>query len=425
MSPNCPVCEEAVAPDARRCEHCGVPASLFTVAQRVLSEPDASPRPVERPTRTEAARPKQAAASTNDTQAELCSRLAHDMRNQTFLLERLGGDAPALLSEMSQAALTQADGRLGEALGLLRNAHARVVVQASELFERRCAEVEQRQRALSRDGVGVDVGDELGKMRAAWESGRTDVAVESLTGVDHRLARIESDWSGLRSLLGQIDSLRDAVKATGRDLPQVEEDVRQVRELLARKAIDAEGLDAAAQTAARALMLLHESLPPVLEQELQQHAEVLDDLPEGHEAGARARALHAEATRHLRRGRLADASARLTELRAVIQEIQRTARVSPPAPRPLAPPTAAGALAASKRPSDAGLSTDTLNRLLGKARGLAARVRSLPPDSEIAFEAAGEIRRATELLRVRKLDEAEQTLTRLMRTLDAENPGGG
>ena len=424
MSLNCPVCEEAVAPDARRCDHCGVPASLFTAAQRILSEPEASPRPVERSTPTDVSRPNPSGASTNDTQAELCSRLAHDMRNQTFLLQRLGGDAPALLSEMSQAALTQADGRLGEALGLLRNAHARVVVQASELFQRRCAEVEQRQRALIRDGVGVEVDDELAKMRAAWEGGRTEVAVESLTGVDHRLARIESDWSGLRSLLGQIDSLRDAVKATGRDLPQVEEDVRQVRELLSRKSIDAEGLDAAAQTAARALMLLHESLPPVLEKELQRHADVLDELPDGHEAGARARALHAEATRHLRRGRLADASARLKELRAVIQEIERTARSPPSAPRAPAASPAATTVVAARRPSEVSLSTDTLNRLLGKARGLAARVRSLPPESEIAFEAAGEIRRATELLRVRKLDEAEQTLTRLMRTLDAENPGG-
>jgi hypothetical protein len=38
----------------------------------------------------------------------------------------------------------------------------------------------------------------------------------------------------------------------------------------------------------------------------------------------------------------------------------------------------------------------------------------------VAYEAAGEIRRATEFLRARKLEEADQTLSRLMQTLSVE-----
>ncbi|MGI0132764.1 MAG: hypothetical protein ACREDK_06720, partial [Thermoplasmata archaeon] len=329
MSPNCPVCEEDVSVDARRCEHCGVPSALFTDARRVLAEPEAPTRGKERPTRASVATVARVSGpSTTDTQAELCSRLAHEMRTQTYVLERLGGDAPAMISEMSQAALTQADGRLGEALGLLRNAHSRVVLQAAELFERRCAEIERRQRALAHDGIGISLEDAAIAMRAAWQKGQADEAIRQLTDADHRLSRIESDWSGLRSLLAQIDTLRDAIKSTGRDLPQVEDDVRQVRDILARSTIDVEGLDTAAQTAARALMLLHESLPPVLERELLEHAERIHRIPADHEGGRRARDLHAEATRHLRRGRLADASAGLRELRKVVLEVE--ASLHPP-----------------------------------------------------------------------------------------------
>jgi hypothetical protein len=58
--------------------------------------------------------------------------------------------------------------------------------------------------------------------------------------------------------------------------------------------------------------------------------------------------------------------------------------------------------------------------LLKKARSLAARVRTLPPDSETARDAAVQIREATDLLRARKLTEADLTLTRLMRMLASE-----
>ncbi len=63
---------------------------------------------------------------------------------------------------------------------------------------------------------------------------------------------------------------------------------------------------------------------------------------------------------------------------------------------------------------------EMLDRLLKKAWSLAARVRTLPPDTEIAHEAAVQIRDATEFLRSRMLKEADLTLTRLMRMLSSE-----
>jgi len=61
-----------------------------------------------------------------------------------------------------------------------------------------------------------------------------------------------------------------------------------------------------------------------------------------------------------------------------------------------------------------------LDRLLKKAWSLASRIRTLPPDSDIAHDAAVEIREATEFLRSRMLKEADLTLTRLMRILSTE-----
>ncbi|MGI0133027.1 MAG: hypothetical protein ACREDK_08080, partial [Thermoplasmata archaeon] len=103
-----------------------------------------------------------------------------------------------------------------------------------------------------------------------------------------------------------------------------------------------------------------------------------------------------------------------------LQRARRTP-IAPPAAAPAAPRVAPRwGTAPAAAPT-----SETLGRLLVKARELAARVRLLPPESELAFEAAAEIRRATELLRIRKLDEAESALARLMTTLDVETPGGG
>ena len=85
---------------------------------------------------------------------------------------------------------------------------------------------------------------------------------------------------------------------------------------------------------------------------------------------------------------------------------------------------AVGAEPAAAAPAAAPVETEaeTLSRLLAKARSLAGRVRTLPPESEVAREAASQIREVTDLLRNRELRGADQALARLMRMLSAE-PG--
>jgi hypothetical protein len=322
---------------------------------------------------------------------------------------------------MRQAALTQADGRVSEALSLLRGTLARAQGKTRDLCGRRLEELEHRQTILTQDGVGADFSLAFSQIRERFDSNDRTGAVELLRTTESELIRVESDWRGLKGLLGQIDQLRTAIKAAGKAIPEVESDVAQVRAILALSPVGVATLDSAAQTAARALMLLHEALPPLVEAELADHAKVLGRYPTDHPPSRRARALHGETARHLRRGRLTEATVSLRELREVLSSIPPPIIEAPASggsrdPTQLLPAIddrPMGAPPAEAAPA-------TLERLLLRARELAARVRSLPHDSEVAFEAAAEIRRATELLRSRKLDEAERTLTRLMMTLSAE-----
>jgi hypothetical protein len=339
------------------------------------------------------------------------------------ILQELGGDTQDVASDLRQAALAQADGQVVEALDILRRALGRVQEQGSVLFERRVREMEERDDALRRSGVGSAAGDDGAKMREMFLRGRRLEAIALLRSTDQFVARIEGDWKGLEGLLRQVETLREAVRETGQELPEVDADMHSVREPVAGPAVTIEALDKASQTASRALMTLQEALPKALHAELSEHDRTLARLPEDHAPTQSARQIHGEALRQLRRGRLPEASASLRQLRAAIRELRTLERPppKPPAEEPWTPPTEEGEAppAPVRRPE--GDTSDYLSRLLGTARSLAARVRTLPPESEIAFEAAAEIRLATELLRARKLDEAEETLTRLMQTLDAEN----
>ncbi len=172
-----------------------------------------------------------------------------------------------------------------------------------------------------------------------------------------------------------------------------------------------DALDAVAQEAAQTLMLLHEAIPSALAEELLKGEAVLDRYPEDHAASAVAKRLHLEATRHLKKGRLAEAVRSVQDLRRELAELEVAAAASP-------------AIAAIPGPTIEETEEEMLDRLLKKARSLASRVRTLPPDSDIAHDAAVEIRQATDLLRSHKLKEADLTLTRLMRMLSTIPIGG-
>jgi hypothetical protein len=308
---------------------------------------------------------------------------------------------------MRQAALVQAEGKSAEALDLLRAAGTRADADIVELFARRAQELETRSATLGAEGIRAEIEEPLERLQQALATDHRQEAAKWVVEADRRLGAMEQDWRGLQTLLQQIEGLQTGARDAGRGIPEVDDDVTQVRALLARPQVDAEVLDSAAQIAARALMMLHESLPAILEEDLDRHASALSVYPPEHEGARRAKTIHGEASRHLRRGRLSEAAARMVELRRVLKELEAARVVVPSAPVEDVAPRV-------EDPDGA------LARLLSKARGLASRVRSLAPDSEIAYEAAAEIRRATELLRARKLPEAEAALTHLMRTLDSE-----
>ncbi len=415
------MCEQAIPSAAPYCSSCGFPTALALDALRALSEGDPVPVTAPLPRPMPPPRRRTARPSTPSPEEQLSQRIALDTDANLGILTELGGETLDVASDLRQAALAEADGRVVEALDILRRALGRVQEQGQALFERRVKDVEARDAALRNAGIGSSVAAETSQMRLLFREGRRLDAIAILRTADQYVGRIEGDWKGLQGLLKQIEGLRESVRETGGPIPEVEADIQEVRSLLAAPNITIDRLDTASQTAARAVMALHEALPKALEAELARHDGTLAVLPLEREPVRKAKTLHQDAVRHLRRGRLNEATSSIKELRAVLLEMERfpPPALAPPEPEPVheeAPPAPAAPAAPIVG------TAEFLQRLLRNARDLAARVRTLPADSEIAFEAAGEIRLATELLRARKLEEAEATLSRLMRTLDAERP---
>jgi hypothetical protein len=410
---DCPVCEQTIPSAADFCGACGYSTALALDALRALSEGD--PTPFAAYTSSPATPPRRRAArpAAPSPEEQLVQRIAQEVDANLGILQELGGETLDVATDERQAAIAEADGRVIEALDIMRRALGRVQEQSESLFQRRIAEVEQRDAALRASGVGSSVAPQAAQMRALFRDGRRLDAIAVLRSADQYLGRIEGDWKGLQGQLKQIEGLRQSVSETGGPIPEVEADVQEVRALLAAPNVGIERLESASQTASRAITLLHEALPKALEEELGRHETTLSALPSDHDGVRRARSMHQEAVRHLRRGRLNEATASVRDLRATLLLLEKE---PPVVAEDHDAPRAPAATPAPVNPND------SLQRLLAKARDLAARVRTLPSESEIAYEAAGEIRLATELLRGRKLEEADATLSRLMRTLDSELP---
>jgi hypothetical protein len=359
------------------------------------SDPDrpaASARPVAPPT----------------PEAELAARISRDLRAKMALVRELGRTFPDATSELCQAALNEAENRESEALEILRSAQARLEREVDELLEQRIRSTVDRRDALAQAGVRFSLGGAWEEIGDELSQGRREDVTATLLEAERRVAQFESDWKGIQGLLAQIDGLRSEAVELSVPLEEITAELAAIRDRLDAPMLSEESLDEIAQSAAQTLMLLHEAIPSSLEDELQRHAVTLDRFPEEHVPSAVARRLHVEASRHLKKGRLPEAVQSVRELRLQIEAIERD--------------EAAGTPVGAEPAVDQARETEaqTLDRLLKKARTLAARVRTLPPDSETAREAAMEIRTATELLKTRELSEADQTLARLMRMLAAE-----
>ena len=402
MPSSCPICEQPIPSTAVHCSVCGFPTGLAIEGLRSIDGEDASPPAPETPPR--AAAHGSSASGFLSPEEDLNAAISRDLRSKMQLVRELGRGAPDLTNELCQAALSEADGRISEALAILRSAQSRLETESDELVHRRFTELGERRESLERTGARIAIGDDLRQAREALTAGDREEAIHQLVETDRRMTQFESDWRGLQGLLAQIEGLRNEATEIGIPLGEISGEVEAIRERLREPNITEETLDSVAEQAAQTLMLLHEAIPRGLAEELDRSEQAINRFPDDHPTSAVAKRLHIEATRHLNKGRLAEAVRSVQDLRRELAELEVAAAASPEV-GPIPPPVP-------------GENEDAmLDRLLKKARSLAGRVRSLPPDSDIAHDAAVQIREATDLLRARKLQDADLTLTRLMRTL--------
>lgn len=407
MPASCPICEQPIPSTAAHCPVCGFPTGLAIEGLRSNDGGNGASSSAETPPLAEP--PRGASAPSAPTpEEELNAAISRELRSKMDLVRELGREAPDLTSELCQAALSEADGRSSEALAILRSAQSRLESEADDLLHRRLAELTERRESLEKTGARMAISDQIREAREALDAGEREDAVHALVETDRRMTQFESDWRGLQGLLAQVEGLRNEASELAIPLGEIAGEVEAIRQKLREPNLTEETLDAVAQDAAQTLMLLHEAVPSALTEELERAEKVLDRYPEDHLPSAVAKRLHLEATRHLKKGRFTEAVRTVQDLRRELSELEVAAAASP----------GASGAATSAAPHET--EEEMLDRLLKKARSLAARIRSLPADSDIAREAAMQIREATEFLRSRKLVEADQTLTRLMRILSID-----
>jgi len=405
---SCPICEQPIPSTAAHCSVCGFPTGLAIEGLRSNDTAEPTAPTSDGPALAEPVRARPVSAPPSPEE-ELNAAISRDLRSKMLLVRELGREAPDLTSELCQAALSEADGRISEALAILRSAQDRLGSDTDELIQRRFTELTERRESLERTGAKVALKNDLRSAREAIEAGEREEAIRALAEIDRQLTQFESDWRGLQGLLAQVEGLKNEAAELSIPLGEISSEVDEIRQKLREPDLTEETLDAVAQEAAQTLMLLHEAIPAALTEELDRDEKVLDRYPEDHIASAIAKRLHLEATRHLKKGRFTEAVRTVQDLRRELSELEVAAAASPAAAARPTPPAA-----------PAETEDETLARLLKKARSLAARIRSLPPDSDIAREAAIQIREATEFLRSRNLSDADQTLTRLMRILSSD-----
>lgn len=432
MPEDCLACETPLAGAHTPCTHCGFPPELTGAAVMGLGRDGFNPAS-EEPAATAAATPERP-TPVGDPEDEAIGHFARELRRSAGLIHELGGEIEEALGEARHAALLQTEGRASDALSVLRESQVAATTRVAELFETRLGEIEERQHALIEQGFTPELHDGAVAVRAEFAESPVEVAAEHLAALDKELLALESSWAELRAVLRTLDQTRAAARRLGHELPELDGEFVKVRERLARKDLTSADVAAAAEAANRLVAAFQEQLAPRLQGELDQHATRLSRLAPDHAVGERARRAHAEANRHLRYGRLAEASFRLAELREALLEITEAPHAAAPVPRgapslgiggPLTPKAVPGSETTEAPSPPASSGADPLAKLLVRARELAARIKSLPADSPLAQEAAGQIRLATEQLRARDLELAGRTLTELMRSLDEARPSNG
>jgi hypothetical protein len=398
----CPVCETEFPANAPHCPRCGLPAAFHEEARRALSTRDPYQRPAPAPAPSRRVAPVRPPARRDREPVEAAIE-ALDLR--VAVLRRLEAPTNEASAEVQRAARSIMHGNSAEAVRSLEAATARAEEAVDGLVDRRLRELSTRRAALEREGFVPPEADER-PIRAALAEGHPDAAVDALLALEASTGRFEVGARDLRAPLAEIEELLGLCTQAGVDTNDEREQVHSLRAALSA---GPEALGRATERARALADALRHKLPAAILRELERHGTTLEPYPDDHAEAVAARAWHAQALDHLEQGRLSDAASALESLRASIEALGPVP-IPPPAPEEAPVPDEA------LPPEETG--PVSIPRLLETARRLAARVRGLPPDSQIANAAALEIRRATAQLRARELEGAEATLNGLLAMLD-------
>jgi hypothetical protein len=414
----CPICDGGLSIGEPACPRCGFPASLREDALRVVHEPEGPRTPVPAAPRPEgrASTPSPSVRSGPDPVEALAIEFAQGIT----ALRPEAKEREEYFGELQRAALAQAAGRPAEALALLRAVGEKLSHEAKRVAQVRLAELDARRASLEAAGVLHGLGPNLGRVRREMAEGRFTSACELLEAADARARQMEEESLQLRSTLTATEELWAAATTAGLPPVGLKERVEHIRRYLAEPTHLPEAVTIANRSAHELLTLLRTELAAAFTAELARNAAILSRYPVDDPGAQLARHQNAEAAARTHDGGYTEAAALLVQLR-------RTTEALPPpgealeAARRVAPPTAPAAPAGPAAPA----TEVTKATLIEEARVLAARLRALPPNSQLATEAAHEIRRATDLVtKERRLEEAHEVLSRLMQTLDAAESGG-
>ncbi|MCI4358179.1 MAG: hypothetical protein L3J95_00560 [Thermoplasmata archaeon] len=398
----CPVCDNELSQSPESCPRCGFPTSLRAEAIAAVREGDPYVRPAAAPY------PSRKASVPKATSKRLASGVesfADEVDRLAALLARLGVPSDELSLGVRRAAMAEIEGHPDEAIHLLKAANSQVSETIRVLLDRRVHDLDARQKALAKEGLTDVNGAALGRLKSAVLESRLADAADILTESEGNLTRVAEGLESVRIPLREIDGLLAILRDTGVDVTAEVATSVGLRAALSDPQGAGGDYTQIAERAEELRASLRERVPSTLLKELEQHESTLRPYPEDHSAATMARATHATALDHLEGGRLADAAAALQALRAEVEGLGPVPL--PRVERQPAPP-----------PPEEPSGPVTVPQLVQTARQLASRIRALDPGSELAFEAAGQIRQATDLLRARRLDEASETLHQLMVALD-------
>ncbi|MCI4354923.1 MAG: hypothetical protein L3K06_06110, partial [Thermoplasmata archaeon] len=106
------MCEQPIPSAAAYCTACGFPTALALDALRALSEGDPAPVANAAPRAMPPPRRKAPRPSVPSAEEQLVQRIAQETDANLGILQELGGETLDVASDLRQAALAEADGRV-------------------------------------------------------------------------------------------------------------------------------------------------------------------------------------------------------------------------------------------------------------------------------------------------------------------------